>query len=100
GGQRALPREADGRRSRPHPRRLEVRSDMAVGPAPQEHNVVYSTLHFDQPWSYENYLKAGGYQAWRKILTEKISQEDVSNMVKTSGLRGRGGAGFPAGLKW
>ena len=34
----------------------------AVGPAPQEHNVVFTTLHFDQPWTYENYLKAGGYQ--------------------------------------
>ena len=43
-----------------------------VGPAPQEHNVVYTTLHFDKPWSYENYLKTGGYAALRKILAEKI----------------------------
>jgi NADH-quinone oxidoreductase subunit F len=43
-----------------------------VGPVPQEHNVVYTTLHFDKPWSYENYLKTGGYAALRKILTEKI----------------------------
>jgi len=73
---------------------------MAYGPVPQEHNVVYTTLHFDQPWTYDNYLKAAGYQAWRKILSEKIPPEDVIAMVKTSGLRGRGGAGFPAGLKW
>jgi NADH-quinone oxidoreductase subunit F len=73
---------------------------MAYGPVPQEHNVVYTTLHFDTPWSYENYLKAAGYQAWRKILTEKIPPEEVIAMVKASGLRGRGGAGFPAGLKW
>src|SRR3546814_357476 len=73
---------------------------MAVGPAPQEHNVVYTTLHFDAPWSYENYLKAGGYAAWRKILSEKIPPEQVIEMVKQSGLRGRGGAGFPTGLKW
>ena len=71
-----------------------------VGPAPQEHSVVYTTLHFDKPWSYENYLKTGGYAALRKILAEKIPQDDVINMVKQSGLRGRGGAGFPTGLKW
>jgi NADH-quinone oxidoreductase subunit F len=73
---------------------------MAVGPVPQEHNIVYTTLHFDRPWSYENYLKSGGYQALRKVLTEKIPPADVIEMVKRSGLRGRGGAGFPTGLKW
>ncbi|MGV8940168.1 MAG: NADH-quinone oxidoreductase subunit NuoF [Lysobacter sp.] len=71
-----------------------------VGPAPQEHNVVYTTLHYDTPWSYDNYLKTGGYSAWRKILDEKIAPADVIEMVKQSGLRGRGGAGFPTGLKW
>ncbi len=70
------------------------------GPPPEAHQVVRTTLHFDEPWSYENYLKAGGYQALRKILTEKIPQEQVIEMVKQSGLRGRGGAGFPTGLKW
>ena len=73
---------------------------MAVGPAPQEHNVVFTTLHFDTPWSYDSYLKAGGYQAWRKILAEQIPREQVIEMVKQSALRGRGGAGFPTGLKW
>jgi len=63
--------------------------------------VCYATLKFeDSPWSYENYLKVGGYQAWRKILQEKIPPEDVVAEVKKSGLRGRGGAGFPTGLKW
>ncbi len=63
--------------------------------------VCFATLQFeDTPWSYENYLKTGGYQAWRKILQEKITPETVIEEVKASGLRGRGGAGFPAGLKW
>ncbi len=73
---------------------------MAIGPVPQEHNVVFTTLHFDTPWSYDSYLKSGGYQAWRKILSEQIPREQVIDMVKQSGLRGRGGAGFPTGLKW
>ncbi len=71
-----------------------------VGPAPKEHQVVYTTLHFDTPWSYESYLKTGGYSALRRILEEKIPPEQVIDMVKGSGLRGRGGAGFPTGLKW
>jgi len=63
--------------------------------------VCFATLQFeDQPWSYDNYLKTGGYEAWRKILKEKISPEDVIEEIKASGLRGRGGAGFPTGLKW
>ncbi len=71
-----------------------------VGPAPKEHQAVYTTLHFDKPWSYENYLKTGGYSALRRILEERIAPADVIDMVKRSGLRGRGGAGFPTGLKW
>jgi hypothetical protein len=51
-------------------------------PAPKEHQVVYTTLHFDKPWSYENYLKTGGYAALRKILEEKIPPADVIEMVK------------------
>jgi NADH-quinone oxidoreductase subunit F len=67
---------------------------------PQAHNVVFTTVHFDKPWTYENYLKAGGYQALRKVLTEPLSKEQVIDIVKQSALRGRGGAGFPTGLKW
>jgi NADH-quinone oxidoreductase subunit F len=63
--------------------------------------VCFTTLQFEnEPYSLENYLKVGGYQAWKKILTEKMSQEDVIEEVKKSNLRGRGGAGFPTGLKW
>jgi NADH-quinone oxidoreductase subunit F len=62
--------------------------------------VIFSTRHFDQPWTLENYLKVGGYQALRKVLAEKIPPEAIIAEVKASGLRGRGGAGFPTGLKW
>lgn len=63
--------------------------------------VCYATLQFaDNQWSLENYLKIGGYQAWQKIINEKIPPEQVIEEVKKSGLRGRGGAGFPTGLKW
>lgn len=51
-------------------------------------------------WRLADYVKRGGYEALRKILTQGISQEDVIAEVKASGLRGRGGAGFPTGLKW
>ena len=51
-------------------------------------------------WRLADYVKRGGYEALRKILTTGMSQEDVIAEVKTSGLRGRGGAGFPTGLKW
>ena len=51
-------------------------------------------------WRLADYVKRGGYEALRKILTTGMSQEDVIAEVKASGLRGRGGAGFPTGLKW
>ncbi|MGH8279542.1 MAG: NADH-quinone oxidoreductase subunit NuoF [Gammaproteobacteria bacterium] len=62
--------------------------------------VCYSTLKFAQPWTLENYLKVGGYEAWKKILEDKIPPEKVVEEIKASGLRGRGGAGFPTGVKW
>ena len=54
----------------------------------------------DKPWTLENYKKIGGYQAWEKILRDRPSPADIIEEIKTSVLRGRGGAGFPTGLKW
>jgi len=51
-------------------------------------------------WRLKDYEGREGYQALRRILTERISPEDVIAEVKKSALRGRGGAGFPTGLKW
>lgn len=67
---------------------------------PPQNQVCYTTLQFDEPWTYENYLKTGGFKGLQKIVDEKLSPEDVVDIVKASGLRGRGGAGFPTGLKW
>ena len=51
-------------------------------------------------WRLADYVKRGGYSALRRILTEKIAPEQVIAELKASSLRGRGGAGFPTGLKW
>ncbi len=61
---------------------------------------VFEPLKFKESWKLENYLKIGGYDAWKKILAEKPARLAVVDQVKSSGLRGRGGAGFPTGTKW
>ena len=62
--------------------------------------VCLRTLGFDKPYTLESYLAVGGYSYWNKILEGKISPEQIIDELKLSGLRGRGGAGFPTGLKW
>lgn len=57
-------------------------------------------LDGDRTWRLQDYVARGGYAQLRRILENKISQEDVIAEVKKSVLRGRGGAGFPTGLKW
>ena len=51
-------------------------------------------------WHLADYVNRGGYSALRRILTENITPEQVIAELKASSLRGRGGAGFPTGLKW
>jgi NADH-quinone oxidoreductase subunit F len=62
--------------------------------------VCFKTLGFPEPWTLENYLKLGGYEAWKKLLADRIPKQSIIEEIKASGLRGRGGAGFPAGIKW
>jgi NADH-quinone oxidoreductase subunit F len=62
--------------------------------------VAFATLRYDEPHLLDTYHRVDGYQALEKILRDRISPEAVVEEVKASGLRGRGGAGFPTGLKW
>jgi len=62
--------------------------------------VCFKNQHLDKPWTLETYQSTGGYDVWKKILKEQTSAEEIIAELKTSALRGRGGAGFPTGLKW
>lgn len=70
-----------------------------TAPHPLEHRMVLKNIgRPDWNTDLDTYLDAGGYEDLRKAL--KMSRTDIVNEVKTSGLRGRGGAGFPCGVKW
>ncbi|MEX2124335.1 MAG: NADH-quinone oxidoreductase subunit NuoF [Woeseia sp.] len=62
--------------------------------------VCFNTFGSDRSWTMATYEKHGGYKAWRTILAGEMTPEAVIGEVKASGLRGRGGAAFPTGLKW
>src|SRR5712671_4701797 len=68
-------------------------------PSHPKETVVLSQYFGDaEARSYDGWLKRGGYEAFRKALG--MTREAIVEEVKASGLRGRGGAGFPTGLKW
>jgi NADH-quinone oxidoreductase subunit F len=62
--------------------------------------VCFEPLALERSWELASYRQIGGYAAWEKILRERTPREQIIEEVKASGLRGRGGAGFPTGLKW
>jgi NADH:ubiquinone oxidoreductase subunit F (NADH-binding)/(2Fe-2S) ferredoxin len=65
----------------------------------RQHKIVLENCGSIDPESIEDYIGAGGYRALHVALT-KLSREEVIGELKQSRLRGRGGAGYPAGLKW
>lgn len=69
------------------------------GTLPAEQRIILQRAGVIDPTSIEDYIAHDGYQALAHVLTEMQPQE-VIEQIKQSGLRGRGGAGFPTGLKW
>lgn len=63
-------------------------------------DLLLSALPDVQPLSIEAYLGEGGYSALRRILGDRTPAREIVEIIKASGLRGRGGAGFPTGRKW
>ncbi|MTI63101.1 NADH-quinone oxidoreductase subunit NuoF [Methylophaga sp.] len=62
--------------------------------------VCFRTSHLTPSWTMESYRSVGGYQVLESVLKNKMRPEEIIEQVKNSALRGRGGAGFPTGLKW
>ena len=62
--------------------------------------IVLRNCGYIDPESMEDYESRQGYEALKKILKENISQPDVIQTILDSGIRGRGGGGFPTGMKW
>ena len=67
------------------------------GPAPD--HVLTRWIGIENLARIGVYEKQGGYRSWKKAMTE-LEPAELTNEVKISGLRGRGGAGFPTGIKW
>ena len=66
----------------------------------KQHRIALRNCGVINPEQIDEYIALDGYQAVGKILTEKIPPQQVIQTMLDSGLRGRGGAGFPTGLKW
>ncbi len=65
----------------------------------KQNRLISGNSRFVDPTSIDDYMAIGGYSALCKVISDFSSQE-VINEIKNAGLRGRGGAGFPTGIKW
>jgi NADH-quinone oxidoreductase subunit F len=75
-------------------------SDLESKYADKMNLLVFEPLKLERPWTLATYRSIGGYEVWERLLREKPERGSVIDQVKASGLRGRGGAGFPTGTKW
>lgn len=82
----------------------EIASDIAISDEDKlfiekQQRVVLRNCGLINPEKIEEYIAVGGYEATKKVVTT-MTQDDVIEEIKVSGLRGRGGAGFPTWFKW
>ncbi|MDB5799731.1 MAG: NADH-quinone oxidoreductase subunit [Rhodocyclales bacterium] len=72
----------------------------APPPMPSGYGIILDGVAGENTWRLDDYVKRNGYDALKKIIANGIKPEEVIAELKKSALRGRGGAGFPTGLKW
>src|SRR5918997_1826654 len=90
-----ISREPDAGKDRPNFRGAAVMRIEAIGCEPLQ----LRRVHLENSRALDVYRRNGGYEAIKKVF-DGMSPDDVINEVKKSALRGRGGAGFPTGMKW
>ncbi len=56
--------------------------------------------HLERSYDIDVYMANGGYEVWKKVVSGELTPPEIIEEVKASNIRGRGGAGFPTGLKW
>src|SRR5215218_4629310 len=72
---------------------------LVPGMVPTGPKILTSRFDLADSWTLDTYLRTGGYQALRQGLTT-MTPEEVHTEVRSTDLLGRGGAGFPCGVKW
>ena len=75
-------------------------SDLESQYAERMNLTVFEPVKLERSWTLATYRSIGGYQVWERIVKEKPERGSIIDQLKASGLRGRGGAGFPTGTKW